>query len=187
MKKYFILKAVIFPLAAAVILGAFCFFVISSNVDSIVPYERGCEVLSFDDTRLSDEMISADDYAGETSLRKNDLIGSFENLDLRYNADYSVLNSSASLVDHGVLPSEDGCSYIRLGARNALEAGKTVSVEDVLGNTKYKLEKEKTVSNENEVFSIAPSCKNSLVVYYSDADGVGLTSRFRVMIYKEVE
>lgn len=177
MDKNLVFKAFIFPAIAAVVIGAALFAVLNNGINSFLPIENGSAALEFDSTSLPD------DKAEENKLEKNSLLGTIGNTELRYNADYSALKSSASVSPNGVLPDEKGCTYIEMGAQNALELEKVIT----LNGKRFTLEEEKTVDNINMVYATVPRAEKSLVVYYNEARGVGLTSKYKTLVYKEAE
>ena len=71
--------------------------------------------------------------------------------------------------------------YLRPQTVLPFEQGKTFAYFD------ETLDKTVTASSENEVLSLAPDCKNSLVVYYEKTASVGFSSKYTAHIYKGVQ
>ena len=65
--------------------------------------------------------------------------------------------------------------YLRPQTILPFEQGKTFAYFD------------ETEPSGNEVLSLAPDCKNSLVVYYEKTASVGFSSKYTTLIYKGVQ
>ena len=110
-------------------------------------------------------------------------------LKLRYNADYSLLADSASLSEKSANIGDTGCIYVELTANNVAKfiTNAPVTVSTASGEYTYKFDKEQLVKSENEALSLSPSGRRNLIIYYRVSKGLGLTTDYYALLYKEVE
>ena len=181
-RKDFLHTAIILPviLGLALCVAFSLFFYLRPQ--TILPFEQGKTFAYFDETEPSG-----------APYKKNETVGKLEIgssvFDLKYDADFSQLGTALSLKKESNLPGETGCLYAyALG--NSLKtdaAADEIVLTTANGEQRFALDKTVTASSENEVLSLAPDCKNSLVVYYEKTASVGFSSKYTTHIYKGVQ
>lgn len=181
-RKDFLHTAIILPviLGLALCVAFSLFFYLRPQ--TILPFEQGKTFAYFDETEPSG-----------APYKKNETVGKLEIgssvFDLKYDADFSQLGTALSLKKESNLPGETGCLYAyALG--NSLKtdaAADEIVLTTANGEQRFALDKTVTASSENEVLSLAPDCKNSLVVYYEKTASVGFSSKYTTLIYKGVQ
>lgn len=181
-RKDFLHTAIILPviLGLALCVAFSLFFYLRPQ--TILPFEQGKTFAYFDETEPSG-----------APYKKNETVGKLEIgssiFDLKYDADFSQLGTALSLKKESNLPGETGCLYAyALG--NSLKtdaAADEIVLTTANGEQRFALDKTVTASSENEVLSLAPDCKNSLVVYYEKMASVGFSSKYTTHIYKGVQ
>lgn len=188
MDKEFIKRGVVLPLICAALVCAVSLMIFTKNSDSLSPFAKGGVISYYDDVQPLNETVSLDGAESFDELESNSLIGTAGDVELRYDADYSALNNSASIACGSALPSQNGCMYIK--TTYALSGSfyvNSFTLQTSLGKTEYSFYDELTVSSEQEALSISPALKKSVVVYFQTSDGSGLSSDYSVYIFEGAE
>lgn len=181
-RKDFKQTAIILPVVLGLILCVAFSLFFYFRPQTVLPTEQGKTFAYFDETLPSD-----------SPFKKNETVGKLEigssSFDLKYDADFSQLANSLSLKKESNLPDETGCLYVyALGNALKTDAGANEVVLTTSDTQRtYEFDKTITVRSENEALSVAPDCKNSLVVYYERTASVGFSSNYTVHIYKEAQ
>lgn len=178
-------NAILLPLIAGIVLAVVLCIFFNSNVERVLPVPEGT-AFAFHDT------LSNENNVDLNNLKNNDSIGYLEldetKLGIRYEADYSSLVGSVSLKKESTALDEIGCAYLKTTKENAklIEKSKSISVDTAYGSFKYELVNELEFDNEYQATIYAPSIAKSLVVYYQNSNGAGLTSKYNALVFKEV-
>ncbi len=176
MNKSFILKGVALPLICAVLIGICFYFAVSKNAKAVSP------VIADVPLAYHDELASGD---------KKDVFATVKSegeIQLIYDADYSSLLEYASVKPQSAELGETGCIYVNISEINMakVSTSKPLVIEKDGREYTYEYKSEKLVSSESDALSISPAGEKSLVVYYRVSNGIGLTSDYYALIYKEV-
>lgn len=187
MDKDFVKNGIIIPAIIALVVGITGLLLINSNVVNISPFTNGEQILYFENLSPEDKIT---DEKNPENFKGGEVIGKINSaavMNLRYKADYSSLAKDASLDEHGVFPGETGTAYIRITNNNKDKIGSTLSVSGLYAS-EYKKTEEKTLSNEEAVFRVAPRARSSVVVFYQTrGSDFGLSSKYKAIIYEEVK
>ena len=188
MDKKFFGRVILLPLLTGIVIALVFSAVMNTCIDSILPFNRGTVIAMHDgsgDALDMDEGETANWHLSE--LNDNALIGTVGDLSLRYNADYSLMNETASVMPASAEWDKPGCLYLKILAKEALKFGDTVTVSvPFYGDRQFEFVEEYTVSGERAALSVAPAYPGSMVIYYRITNGIGLSSQYGVMIYREV-
>lgn len=186
MKKNFVYFGIVLPVVSAVIVGFILFNAVYMNADKLSPLPQEIP-LAYHDTLKPDKTADGTDALFE----KNEIIGtirSSDDIQLRYDADYSNLIDSASLNKKSTEIGSTGCLYIYAGIQNIAKISTDSPLTLEAGGKEYSYvySEEKLVGSENEALSIAPEAEKSMVIYYRVSNGIGLTPDYYALIFKEV-
>ncbi len=186
MSKNFILKGIVLPICTAIAVSLAFVLFFRADGDRLVPLNNGVRLSYHDELNPSDEALPNEKPV------KNELLGTIScdgELKLRYNADYSLLADSASISEKSAKIGDTGCIYVELTANNVAKfiTNAPVTVSTASGEYTYKFDREQLVKSENEALSLSPSGRRNLVIYYRVSKGLGLTTDYYALLYKEVE
>ncbi|MCR5208309.1 MAG: hypothetical protein K6C14_07545 [Eubacterium sp.] len=186
MNRKFILKVIALPLVAAVLSGMFLFLLTDRNTKNLFPVKDGTVIAYYDNLKPSGEFVPVGEATKNCTIG---VISGEKDIPLLYDADYSNILYSASLRPEGCFPGETGCAYIKLQSGNitAFGTSKPVVIATSDSETSYTYTGEKLCKSEEEALSLLPKEKSSLVVYYRVSRGIGITTDYYALIYKEVE
>lgn len=186
-----IVSIIILPILFGIAFGTVFTVTAKQNVSRIVPFIEGTQFAFHDKLKSSDNMVEFD---GDLStLKSNDYIGTIKilgnNLNIKYDCDYSNMISSLSMNKQNSHFGDVGCVYLRAFSDSAkvLEGETEIDIESVFGTYKYKLIGQHKSDNEFKILSTAPPVSKALVIYYQISDGAGLSSKYNVLVYEEVE
>jgi hypothetical protein len=62
----------------------------------------------------------------------------------------------------------------------------TLTVQTVFGDYKYQFVEKQIADSEYEILTNNPDVKSGLVIYYQNSDGLGLSSKYSVLVFEEV-
>lgn len=186
-KKEILRNATVIPIIFGIILAiALCFY-LNANIEGVLPVPRNT-TFAYHDSAIVDASAKVD----WENLKSNDSIGELEigetKLALCYEADYSNLIGSVSVAKESAALNNIGCAYLKTTMANAklFENAKKISIDSEYGSFKYELIDKLEFKNEYQAKIYAPSAPKSLVVYYQASNGVGLTSKYNALVFKEV-
>lgn len=152
-----------------------------------IPVPQGTALAYHDIVDANDTEVDAN------CLVKNDSIGELSagkvKLGVRYDADYSSLLGAVSFQPCSTALDRVGSAYLKTTKENAklIEGENKIKIESIYGSYSYELADEIEFENEFQATSYAPKLPKSLVIYYQGSNGVGLTSSYKAMIFKEVK
>lgn len=185
-KKEILQNALILPLVFGVAFAiAFCVFM-GFNIDGLLPVPNDTVFAYHDVIEENDEKPKLD------NLTKNDNIGaiSFGNtgLTLRYEANYSSLVGSVSMVDGSKPLDEIGATYLEATSGNAKEIEKAgrMKINSLYGDFEYRLADKKSFNNRLDVIGYSPRMSKCVIVFYQNSNGNGLTSEYNALVFEEV-
>jgi hypothetical protein len=192
MKKDFIVRSVIIPAITALLVGAVVTALAFTGAERFSYLRNGSEIAYFDD--LSDERSSAsltDENFDLKNLKPNTVLGTIESddtLTLSYQADYSRLESDASLEKGSSSPLELGCAYVKIGANNrrAVSKSKPLILSGDFGEVRYEYDSEFTVSDESLIPLADTAGERCLMVWYHLPGKAGIKRACRVLVFKGV-
>lgn len=187
--KDFIQTAIILPVVLGLVLSIafFCFF--KTNSDIILPIKQNTAIAYHDAFVQDNGKIS--DKKTFSKLVPNDNIGTMsvgkKKLTIRFNPDDSNRISCLALMPGSVQFGEAGTIYISAYYNNeqVFEKANEITVESIFGKYKYEKYDSLVMDHEYKIKSSAYEGK-SLIIYYQKTDGAGLSSKYQVMIYREV-
>lgn len=185
-KKEFIQNGIILPIVSGLLLFIAFFFLFRAEIHKIIPIPQGTQLAYYD--TVNDDTAQVD----LKNPKKNDCLGTVSfgqsSLKLRYDADYSSLSDSASVMPQSAQFGDTGCIYLKTVYANAInfKQASVISVSTNEGEHYYSLVEKQSSKNEYDVLKSAPNADRSLVLYYQDSDGAGLTSKYQILIFKEV-
>lgn len=186
-KKDILQNAVIIPIVAGLVLAIAFFIYLNANSGKMLLLPSDT-VLAYHD-RLGNDRINDD----AEKLEANDAIGEAlignQRINLRYNADYSNLAGSLSMVDGGDSLNNVGCTYFEATNANLsrIKENGSLEIKSDLGDYRFRIIDEVIADSEYEVLEIAPDMPKSIVVYCQQSNGVGLTSKYRALVLEEVK
>ena len=188
MDKKFITRVILLPLLTGLVLGGAFTVFMNSRIDEVLPFNKGAVIAMHDGS--ADEAETNEDVADNwhfSELDKNTPVGTVGDLSLRYDADYSLMDGTASVMPGSAEWGQPGCLYLKILAKEALYFGDNVTVSvPFYGERQFEYVKEYTVSGEQAALSAAPAYDGSMVIYYRITGGIGITSDYGVMVYREV-
>lgn len=192
MDKNFLKKAIILPSVITVVLAIAVFAVLKANVDFYIPVNNGTKFAYHENPVSSVEFEKKDGEADLAVLKKNECIGTVKtdvSFPVRYNSDYVNLSSSLSFVPQSAPFGETGFTYLKASNVNAkkVKASKTITIESIFGKHTYRYDKEQSFKNEYRVLTYAPDAGSAVIIYYQNANGVGFSSDYKALIFKEVK
>lgn len=169
-KKSVLTKAVIFPLAAGIIIAAV-----------IVGFRFGG---SFFDVINNSDIAYFDSKNGDAKIAKFQFGDSEISVVDGY--DYSSLNNSACYIK-GSRFGEVGVGYY-LVLENKIEPFDKGNITVIAGDKtyKYKYKNEFSVKNENEIFTNNCGVSKGIVLYFQNAGKYGFSSDCTALVYEEV-
>lgn len=202
MNRDFLKRAVQMPLLLALILGIALFIYLKINIEDFIPLYNNTQYAFHDekideeekDNKIETEIVAEyeeNKNADVNSFEKNQCVGiirSGRGYPIRYDMDYSRIQSSVSFVKGSVPFGKTGFVYIYSGNENAKEIAKdmNLSIGSVYGEHKYRFKTQKSFNSEYKVLNYAPDCKSAVVIYYHDSKSAGFTSSFIALVYEEV-
>lgn len=184
-KNELIKKSIIISGVIGIVLAIIILTVTSAKASLLIPIPDGT-VLAYHD-ELSNAVKSA------SNLQDNQEIGVLSTekskLNIKYNAGYSSLSDSIIMTEGSNALGEIGCAYLKTTAQNGSEIEKSdsISIEGVFGAHKYIISDAFNADNEYQVLSYASGLSSSVAIYYQKSDGAGLSEKYRVLIFEEVE
>ena len=191
MNKDFIKKAIILPACIAFVLAIVLFVYIKINIDNFIPLLNNTQY-AYHDQIAEDIEFEEDENADPSSFEKNQCIGVVrigKGFPIRYDMDYSNIQTSVSYVTSSVPFGETGFTYLMASNVNAKEIknAKILSIGSVFGEKKYVYKNEKSFNSEFRALNYAPASKSAVIIYYRDSNSVGFTSKYKALIYEEAE
>ncbi|MBQ9531976.1 MAG: hypothetical protein IJR70_07880 [Eubacterium sp.] len=197
MNKEFFKKAIMMPLLAALVFAVILCVYFKLNIDKFIPMNNNVQYAYHDlhdgDGKEAEKIeYKEDENADPSSFEKNQCIGVIRagsGYAIRYDMDYSKIQSSVSYLKQSVPFGKTGFTYIYSGNTNAKEIAKekNLSIGSVFGDKNYVFREEKSFKNEFEVLKYAPECKSAVIIYYRNSVSVGFTSEYIAMVYEEVK
>ena len=186
----FIKKVLVAPVCIALVLGIALFIYLKVNVDRFIPFYNNTQY-AYHDELIKDEEPEAN-KKDPLAFVKNQKIGTIKvgsGFPIRYDMDYSNIQTSVSYLPSSVPFGETGFVYIYAGNENAKELAKEsfINIESAYGENKYVLKDKKSFSNEYSVLNYAPDCESAVIIYYHDSATAGFTSKYIALIYEEVK
>jgi len=184
MDRQLIKKAVLIPVITGIIIGALFTVVFKNVINGIMPFSEGAqlathEVLALGDGEAADSVADAAD---------NTRIGATVNgRELVKEADYALLGECISVKAGSNEFKGSGCRYLQTLNCFAADFSDELTVAHSDGTQQaFTLTEDYSVSSEEEALATAPRSNSSLVVYYQERGGAGLSTSYHVMIYEEV-
>lgn len=192
MDKNFIKRAIMLPAIITIILAIVMFAFLKVNTDFYIPVNNGIEFAYHEKFVKSVEFEQKDSEVDLSTLKKNDCIGAVKTdygFSIRYDSDYVNLKTSLSFVPNSTPFGETGFTYLKASNANAkkLKAAKTVTIESIYGKHTYRYDKERSFKNEYKVLTYAPNTSSAVIIYYRDSNGIGFTSDYKALVFKEVK
>lgn len=192
-KKEFLRVAIILPICLGLILSIVFFAFFKINSDLLKPVSDGT-VFSYhnEQVQAKDEVVKPKNDFELSDFNKNDNLGTItfgtSAVTIRYDADYSNLVSSVSLMPQSNKPGDVGCAYIYAFENNITSSynKEAVIIDGVFGSHMFKVIDEFDAKSEDDVLKYAPDESRALVVYYQATGGSGLTSKYKAIVYGEV-
>ena len=190
MNKEFFKRVLTLPIIIGIILAVVLIIALKMNADWFIPYFDNNQY-AYHDTLAEDMELKEDKNADPSTFEKNQCIGILragEGYPIRYDMDYSNIQTSVSFLPQSVAFGKIGVTYIYAGNSNAKEIKKESSfnISSVFGEKRYRFKNEKSFNSEYSVLNYAPDCSSSVVIYYNDSDNVGFNSKFVALVYEEV-
>lgn len=184
MDRDFIRKAVLIPVITGLVIGVLLTVVFSTRVNGVMPFSEGAQLAVHDRLTVDEES----EAASVNEAPKNGRVGvTINGREVVKDADYSLLKECISVQSGSNEFSGTGCRYLKTISGLAGEYNRTLTVEHDDGTQQhFYLTEEFEVNNEQEALAIAPLANSSLVVYYQNRNGAGLSSDYYVIIYEEV-
>ena len=191
MNRDFFRKAVFIPFCLAVVIGIALFIYLKVNIDSFIPLTNNTQY-AFHDEIAEGMEFKADKNADISAFEKNQCMGVLragEGYPIRYDMDYSNIQTSVSFVPGSVEFGQTGFIYICSGNKNAdkIKKDKTFTVSSVFGENNYKFKAQKKFNSEYSVLNYAPKCESAVIIYYRESASFGFTSKYVALIYEEVK
>jgi hypothetical protein len=189
-KNDVITNVIIIPLVLGLVFGIAFFLFFKANTDIVLPVNDGT-VFAYHDQRSSSSDVV--DKSSLDELVSNDNIGTLTTgkttLNVKYDADYSNTVGSVSLNDNGCRFGDVGYTYLYAysGDIKAIDTDDVLSVDSIFGKYKYEYVEQYTANSEYELLSDSPKVKKGLVIYYCESDGAGLSSKYKALVFEEVE
>ena len=202
MNRDFLKKALTIPMILAVVLAAVLFICLKVNLDEFLPLYNNTQYAFHDeideskdkkDPEDSEQYTYEEDKNADPALfEKNQCIGVIragKGYPILYDMDYSKIQSAASYNPQSVPFGETGFAYINVSSVVAKEIKKAsiLPVGSVFGEKKYEFIGEYSFGSEYNVLNYAPRSESAIVIYYHDSNGVGFTSKYKALVYKEVK
>jgi hypothetical protein len=184
-----IVNAIIIPLVLGIIFGVAFLFYFKGNAQDLLPVSAGTE-LAYHDEYSSDNTLT--DKTDFDSLVSNDNVGTLTSgsvsLSIKYDADYSNMLNSVSIKEGSDSFGEIGCTYLNVYMSNIqdIDFDDTLTVQTVFGDYKYQFVEKQIADSEYEILTNNPDVKSGLVIYYQNSDGLGLSSKYSVLVFEEV-
>lgn len=181
MKKDFRNAAIILPAILTVILFI-AFFVCMSVMDNCIPFSDGETVAYFDSAVSDKEAYSDNSLCGSISCEKAET-------DIIYNADYSNMNGSASLIPDGARPGETGCVYIKMLPSDIKPFAKASSGKSVTVNAQnkkyiYTYAYKFTSKSEYKITSENPDVSKAMIIYSLTPKGAGISDDYTAYVFE---
>lgn len=191
MNKDFFRKAAFVPLCMALVIGIALFVYLKVNIESFIPLNNNTRY-AFHDEIAEGMEFKADKDADISDFTKNQCIGILragEGYPIRYDMDYSNIQTSVSFTTGSVPFGQTGFIYISSGNKNAerIKKDKEFTVSSVFGEHNYKFKAQKSFNSEYSVLNYAPKCESAVIIYYRESASYGFTSKYIALIYEEVK
>lgn len=184
MDRDFIKKAVLIPVIAGLVIGVLFTVVFNAKINGTMPFNRGAQLAQHGLLAVSETQEAASVREAEKNSRLGVTVNGRE---LVKDADYTLLKDCVSVQSGSNEFSEPGCRYLKTINGLSGEFTEMLTVAHSDGKQQYfRLAEEYAVSNEREALAVAPLYNSSIVVYYQNRDGAGLSSAYYVKIYEEV-
>ena len=212
MDKEFVKRAVMVPLCMGLVFAVVLCVYFKVNIEKFIPLENNAQYAYHDENILADDDDDAkkqskaekrkiitekidykeDKNADPSTFTKNQCVGVIRagaGYGIRYDMDYSKIQSSVSYLPQSVPFGETGFTYIYSGNKVAKEIAKekNLAIGSVFGEKHYVFKNEKSFKNEYSVLNYAPECRSAVIIYYRESVSSGFTSNYIVMVYEEVE
>ena len=186
----------------AAVITAILFICLKMNLDEFLPLYNNTQYAFHDeidksknskDSQNSEQYTYKEDKNADPALfTKNQCIGIIRaggGYPVLYDMDYSKIQSAASYNPKSVAFGQTGFAYIKVSNAVAKEIKKSsiLPVGTVFGEKKYEFIGEYSFDSEYNVLNYAPRCEKAIVIYYHESDGVGFTSKYKAIVYKEVK
>jgi len=202
MNRDFFKRAAYLPLCIALVLGIVFFAYLKINIENFIPLFNNTQYAYHDEKIEEDQKTNKkivedvadyeeDKDADINSFEKNQCVGVIRagsGYPIRYDMDYSKIQTSVSFVKGSAKFGETGFVYIYAGNDNAkeIEKDKSISIGSVYGDKTYRYKGSESFDSEYKVLSYAPDCKSAVIIYYQDSETAGFTSNFVALVYEEV-
>jgi hypothetical protein len=190
MDRQFFKKVLTVPVYIALALGIVLFIYLKVNIDSFIPLYNNTQYAYHDE--LIEDKEPEGDKKDPFNFVKNQKIGVIKvgsGFPIRYDMDYSNVQTSVSYLPDNVPFGETGFVYIFSGNDNGKEIGKEtiLNIESVWGDKKYRFKEKESFPSEYSVLNYAPDCESAVVIYYHDSATAGFTSDYIALVYEEVK
>lgn len=184
MDRDFIKKAVLIPVITGLVIGVLFAVAFGTTVNGMMPFNEGAQLAVHG-------LLTVDEAPEAASVReaaKNSRLGITVNgRELVKDADYTLLKDCVSVRTGSNEFTGTGCRYLKTIYGVADKFTQTLTLSHSDGTKQHFVFADKyTVSNEQEALAVAPLFDSSIVVYYQNREGAGLSSDYYVMIYEEV-
>lgn len=186
-KKDILQNAVIIPIAAGLVLAVAFFLYLNANSSHMLLLPKDT-ILAYHDS-IGNEGINDDAEKLEINDAFGEVLIGKQSLTLRYNADYSNLAGSLSMVEGSDLLDSVGCTYFEATNANLsrIKDNGSLEIKGDLGNYRFRIIDEVIADSEYEVLAISPDMPKSIVVFCQQSNGVGLTSKYKALVLEEVK
>lgn len=184
MDRDIIKKAVLIPVITGIVFGVLFTTVFSSRVNAMMPFNEGAQLASHEQLELPE----AAEASSVCEAKKNERIGASVNgKELVKEADYALLSKCVSVEEGSNELQGSGCRYLKTLNCYADDFAELLTVDYADGTQQYFGYVEGySVSSEQEALAVAPLGNSSVVIYYQERDGAGLSTAYHVSIYEEV-
>ena len=183
MRRDLVQKAVIIPVITGIILCGTFYLFLSRNISELLPFDNQT-VIAYHDAESEASQEKTDPSVWE-ELTDNEIIGTIDDITMRYHASETAFISDASVMPVSAAFDQIGCTYIKVLNVNANDFGNIVTVNSSYGSYEYQYVSSFTAENEQEILYTSPASKNSMIIYYRISDEAGVTSQYHAMIYEE--
>ena len=184
MDRDFIKKALLIPILTGIVIGVLFTVAFSDKINATMPFNEGAQLAVHEQLTLGDGEAAA----SVKEAQPNTAIGATINgKELVKDADYALLNTCVSVRTGSNEFDETGCRYLKTLNCFADDFTDTVTVVHDSGSRQsFAFVEDYSVDSEQEALAVAPPFSSSLVIYYQDREGAGLSTAYHVMIYEEV-
>ncbi|MBQ9227236.1 MAG: hypothetical protein IJ168_00265 [Eubacterium sp.] len=180
----FVKKVILLPVITGVLLSAVAVLCFSNAVNSVMPFNRDAQLANHEALALPQDS-AADSIQNAAD---NEPIGATaEGMLMVKNADYTLMTDCISVDPSSSEWTASGCRYLKILNSRAADFGTELTVTLSDGTQKYfRFTEEYDVDNETQALAVAPFDGSSVVIYYQNTEGVGLSDNYHLMIYGEV-